>query len=352
MPEEDKIHPPTPRRRRRAKSRGHVVKSIEVNSAVMLAGSVLLFRFFGWSLLVRLFSIFQKFLNEFYLFAQNPWDACLIFRKTLLHTGILLLPLFLFFLVVGFVSNIAQVGFVFSFYPLVPDFDRINPVKGLKRLFSKQALVRLFISILKISFIGTFAYLVLKRELPFIFSLTGQQIPRIFLATFNLLLELLLYLCLAVVPLAFLDYLFQKRGYERELRMTREELKEEIRQTEGDPLIKSRIRRLQRQMLRSRMMQKVPQADVVITNPSHIAVALQYEREKMNAPVVVAKGRGFIAEKIKEIARRHNVPIVENRWLAQMLYKSVEIGEEIPVKFYKAVAEVLAYIYRLKDKRL
>jgi len=153
---------------------------------------------------------------------------------------------------------------------------------------------------------------------------------------------------LGLVPLVVLDYIFQRWEHNQKLRMTRQEVLEEHKQTEGSPLLKSRIRSLQRQVARQRMMQEVPKANVVITNPTQIAVALKYEREKMNAPVVVAKGARLIAEKIKELARMHGIPLVENRWLAQALYKSVEIGEEVPIRFYQAIAEVLAYVYRLK----
>ncbi|MCD6575459.1 flagellar biosynthesis protein FlhB [Candidatus Aerophobetes bacterium] len=350
MPEEEKTHPATPRRRRRAKTRGQVTKSLEINSAVVLAGGIFMLKFLGDSFFTKLIFLSKTTWAELFYFTGSSSDVFLKFKQAILYTGFLLLPFFLLLVVIGLAINIAQVGFVFSFYPLVPDLNRINPVTGLKRIFSKEGLVRLLISLLKMGIIGCIAYLAIRKELPLIFSLTGQDIGKIFLVTFELLFRILLYLCLAIVPIAFLDYMFQKRRYERELRMTREELKEEYKQTEGDPLTKSRIRRLQRQILRSRMMQRVPQADVVVTNPVHVAVALQYERKKMVAPVVIAKGKGFLAEKIKQIAKKYRIPVVENKWLAQMLYKSVEVGEEIPVKLYQAVAEVLAYIYKLKGK--
>jgi len=350
MPEEEKTHPATPRRRRRAKRRGQVAKSTEINSALVLIGGIFLLRFLGYPLFTGLFSLSRNIWSELFYFTSSSPDIYLKLKQAILHTAFLLLPFFLLIVVIAVATNIAQVGFVFSFYPLVPDLNRINPAVGLRRIFSRENLVRLLISLLKVIIIGYIAYLTIKLQLPVIFSLMGQEVGKIFSATLTLTFNLLLSLCLGIVPLALADYVFQKRHYEKELRMSREELKEEYKQTEGNPLTRSRIRSLQRQILRSRMMQKVPQADVVITNPLHVAVALQYEKEKMNAPVVVAKGAGLIAEKIKELARKYKVPVVENKWLAQMLYKSVEIGEEIPVKFYQAVAEVLAYIYRLKGR--
>jgi len=351
MPEEEKSYPATPRRRRRSKRRGQVAKSVEVNSVLVLAGGIFLLRFLGYPLFVKLFCISQTVWSNLFHFASTPQDVYVTFRQLVFYIALYLLPFFLFIFVVALLSNIIQVGFIFSFYPLRPDLNRINPIRGLKRLFSLQAFTKLLISFLKIIIIGFISYLIIKKQLPFIFSLTGGEMEKIFIYTKEIVFKLPLFLCLGAVPLALFDYVLQKRRHEKELRMSREEFKEELKQTEGDPLIKSRIRTLQRQLLKSRMMQKVPQADVVITNPQHVAVALQYDREKMNAPVVLAKGAGFIAERIKEIARRYEVPIVEHKWLAQMLYKSVEIGEEIPVKFYQAVAEVLAYVYRLKKRR-
>ncbi|RLE12823.1 flagellar biosynthesis protein FlhB [Candidatus Aerophobetes bacterium] len=350
MPQEEKIHPPTPRRRRRARRRGQVAKSMEINSLLVLTGGIVLLKFLGYPLFASLLSLSRNIWSELFYFTSASPDICLKLKQALLHTALHLLPFFLLVAGIALAANIVQVGFVFSFYPLAPDPGRINPVRGLKRIFSTQALMRLLISLLKITIVGYIAYLTVRGQLPVIFSLTGQEIGKIFVTTLRLAFYLILSLCLGIAPLALLDYVFQRRRYERELRMSPEELKEEYKQTEGNPLTKSRIRSLQRQILRSRMMQKVPQADVVITNPVHLAVALQYERERMNAPVVVAKGAGLIAEKIKEVARKHKVPIVENKWLAQMLYRSVEIGEEIPVKLYQAVAEILAYIYRLKGK--
>jgi len=350
MPEEEKTHPATPRRRRRMRRRGQVAKSAEMNSALVLIGGVFLLRFLGYPLFTRQFSLFQNTLSELFYFTFSPQDICFRLKQAILYASLSLLPFLLLIMIIAVIANVIQVGFIFTPYPLIPDLNRINPVRGLRRIFSIQGLVKLLVSILKITVIGYIAYIIVKGQLPLVLSLTGQHVGKIFAVASAIVFKLLLFLCAGIVPLAFFDYIFQKRYHEKQLRMSREELKEELRQTEGDPLIKSRIRSLQRQVLKSRMMQKIPQADVVITNPQHLAVALQYEREKMSAPVLVAKGRGLIAEKIKEIARKYNVPIVENRWLAQMLYKSVEIGEEIPVKFYQAVAEVLAYIYRLKGR--
>ena len=346
----EKTHPATPRRRRRARERGQVAKSAEVNSLLILIGGVFLLHFLGYSMINKLFCFSRIIWSNLSFFTFNPTDIHLKLQQLIFQIAFLLLPFLLGIMIIALIANLAQVGFIFSPHPLTPDLDRINPVSGLKRIFSTEGLVRLLISILKIAIICYLSYLIIRKQLPVIFSLIGQDTGKTFSVATGLIFQLLLYLCIGMAPLAFMDYFFQKRRYEHQLMMSREELKEEYKQTEGNPLVRSRIRSMQRNIARLRMMQKVPRADVVITNPTHIAVAIEYDREKMNAPTVIAKGKGVIAEKIMEIARKNNIPLVENRWLAQMLYRLVEVGEEIPVKLYQAVAEVLAYIYRLKGK--
>lgn len=351
MPEEEKTHPATPRRKRRSRERGQIAKSREINSALVLIGGVCLLKFLGYPLFTGLFHLSQSTWSELFYFTTSQ-GICARLKQAILHTAFYLLPFFLFIAVIAALANIIQTGFIFTLHPLRPNLNRINPAEGLRRIFSLQSLVRLLISFLKVIIIGIIGYWAIEGQLPFILSLTGQEVGKIFIQATKFTFRLPLFLCLGIVPLAILDYIFQRRRHEKQLRMSREEFREELKQTEGDPLVKERIRSIQRQMSRSRMMQEIPRADVVITNPQHIAVALRYEREKMNAPVLVARGAGLIAEKIKELAGEHRIPIVENKWLARVLYKSVEVGEEIPVKFYQAVAEVLAHVYSLKRRRM
>lgn len=347
---EEKTHPATPRRRRRARERGQVAKSVEINSLLILVGGMFLIRFLGYPMVNKLFYFSRLIWKDLPFFISDFSNINLRLQRLIFGIAFLLFSFFLGIMVVALIANVAQVGFVFSPHPLLPDLNRINPVKGLKRIFSVESMMRLLLSTLKIVVICYLSYLIIVKKLPLIFSLTGQDVGKIFSIARKTIFQLLFYLCLGIAPLSLMDYFFQKRRYEHQLMMSREELKEEYKQTEGNPLVRSRIRSMQRHITRLRMMQKVPQADVVVTNPTHIAVALEYKREKMNAPVVIAKGKGIIAEKIIEIARKHNIPLVENRWLAQMLYKLVEVGEEIPVKLYQAVAEILAYIYRLRGR--
>jgi len=355
MPEEtlqEKTEPATPRRKQEARRKGQVAKSQEINSLLVLVAGFFLLRFLGPTMLQKLYRIASFLWGNASIISLTPSTVQSYFYQGMWGIFGLLLPIFLGVVVVGVAANLMQVGFLFSTYSLAPDLNRINPVSGLGRLFSKQALMKLLVSVLKIAIIGYITYITIRDNLPQFFSLMGKNIAQILIFSANLVFQLGLRCCLGIAPLAVLDYVFQRRQHETKLRMTRQEMREELKQTQGSPQVRARIRSLQRQMARHRMMQEVPKADVVITNPTRLAVALKYDREGMNAPVVVAKGARLIAEKIRELAERYNVPLVENRWLAEALYKTVEIGQEIPIKFYQAVAEILAYIYRLKKKNI
>jgi flagellar biosynthetic protein FlhB len=252
-------------------------------------------------------------------------------------------------LVAGVASNFMQSGVTFSLHAIQPKLEKMSPIAGLKRIFSVRSGVELFKSLLKLLIVGYVAYRTIVGEFEFFFELVNQDIGQILAFIGTLCLKLCIKVGAVFAVLAVLDFLYQKHEYEKNLRMTKQEVKEEFKQSEGDPLIKSRIRSIQRQMARRRMMKDVPTADVVITNPVHVAVALKYEPGKNSAPIVVAKGMRKVAEKIKEIARLHGVPIVEKPLLARMLFKSAQVGDEIPVNLYQVVAEILAHVYRMRN---
>jgi flagellar biosynthetic protein FlhB len=205
-------------------------------------------------------------------------------------------------------------------------------------------------SILKIVIVGLVGYMTLKSQAQHIFAFLDMESIEIFRQVCGMVYTLFFRICLVLLVLALLDLLYQRWDHERDLKMTRQELKDELKRTEGDPLIRQRIRTVQRQLAHQRMMAEVPKADVVITNPTELAIAVRYDTEERNAPYVVAKGARLVAQRIRELAQEHNIPIVENKPLAQLLFKSVEVGREIPATFYRAVAEILAYVYRLKGK--
>jgi flagellar biosynthetic protein FlhB len=260
-------------------------------------------------------------------------------------------PLLAIVLIAGLVANYLQVGFLFSAEAIAPKFSKIDPIKGFQRLFTLKSLTELAKNILKIVIVGSVAYGTISGELDGLSPLMDQSIWGIITYIGETSFKIILRTCWVLIVLAILDYCYQRWEYERGLKMSKQEIKEEHKQSEGDPMLKGKIKRMQRAMARKRMMSKVPKADVVVTNPDHIAVALKYDQREMAAPVVIAKGAALVAEKIKELARKNQVPIVENKPLARLLFKTVDLDRAIPENLYKAVAEVLAYVYGLKNYR-
>ncbi len=342
----------TPRRRQEAREKGNVAKSREVPSVLVLLFSLLVFHFTAqW-----MYQTFSGFMRFFFGHASEisltPIGARWLILFSMKFVAIFMFPILLGVMIAALLGNFLQIGFLWTAEPLTPKFDRLDPVKGFKRLLSVQSFAELMRSTLKILIVGYVAYLTVKHQYNRMPGLVVLSVGSIMKYTLSVSFEILYRTCWVLVILAILDYGFQRWQYEKDLRMSKQEIKDEFKQREGDPLIKARIRKMQREIARRRMMEAVPKADVVITNPTHLSVAVQYDpKGKMRAPIVVAKGAGFISDKIREIARGHHIPLVENKWLAQTLYKGVEIGEEIPEALYRAVAEVLAYVYRLKNPR-
>lgn len=346
---QEKTEQATPKRREEAREKGQVARSQEVTSVVVL-GACLIFFYFNAGHIVHQLSLLMA--NDFRAAARvdlTPGTAQALFWDYLYRLFILLAPLLLTVVIAGLAANILQVGIVFSGESLQPKLSKIDPFKGMQRLFSLKSFVELLKGILKIVVIGLAAWISIRGEISSFPRMIDQGAGGILLFLGKASFKILLATCLVLIVLAILDYTYQRWEFEKSLKMSRQDIKEEFRQSEGDPLVKARIRRIQRDMARKRMMAAVPKADVVITNPTHLAVALQYEQEKMTAPVITAKGAGHIAEKIREVASMHHVPIVENKAVAQVLYKMVELGGAVPENLYRAVAEILAYVYRLKQ---
>jgi flagellar biosynthetic protein FlhB len=272
----------------------------------------------------------------------------LLLTRLCVRTVTMLLPMFLMVCVLSVGANILQTGFLFSSKALQPKLERLSPWQGLKRIFSVQSLHELFKALIKIGVVGAIAYTTIAGEMTQIFALGGLGVADIVSYIGSSTLRLGIRTSYAIIILAIVDYVWQRWQYEKSLRMTRQEVKDEHKQQEGDPQVRARVRSLMREMARRRMMEDVPKADVVITNPTHIAVALHYRREEMAAPQVLAKGAGYVAERIKAVAQAHAIPCVENKPVARHLFKAVEIGECIPETLYKAVADILAYVYRIR----
>ncbi len=350
---QDKTEQPTPKRLEEAREKGNVAKSMEVNSAFsLLSGLTLLYAMS--SLFYRQFAAtFHSIFNGGYMVELTPGAVQFYFIRGLEHFGVLLLLFMGTLMVIGIGSNLLQVGFLFTLEPLTPKGDKLNPLKGLKKIiFSKRSLEELVKNMLKLTIIIYVAYHAImgyKEEFVPLMDKGPEQVIS-FMLTAGLKVSFRIALIFLFIAAA--DYAFQKYEHINNLKMTKQEVKDESKQTEGDPKIKSRIRSMQIQMSRNRMMQAVPEADVVITNPTHYAVALKYDLEKNTSPKLVAKGQNLIAQKIKEVARENDIPVVEDPPLARALYKAVEIDQEIPQKFFQGVAEILAYVYKLKNKKL
>lgn len=340
----------TPKRRDEAREKGQVAVSREVASAVVLGASLIYFYFGSGHLMDGIVEIMKTAFRDAgrVVLSQENFHALMI---TLVYKVFLLIfPLLLAVFLAGFLANALQVGFLFSWEAVQPKLSKIDPFKGLKRLFSLRSLVELVKSLFKISVVGLIAYLVIVKEIPGLFPLADQSIWGMIVFIGRVAFKIMMLTCFVLLIMALLDYIYQRWEFEKSIRMSQQEIKEEFKHTEGDPLIKSRIKRLQRDIARKRMMAGIPKADVVITNPTHLAIAIRYDQDNMNAPVVVAKGAGHIALKIKEIAAKHQIPIVENKPVAQVLYKIANIGDMIPADLYRAVAEILAYVYKQKEK--
>ncbi len=345
---QEKTEKPTPRKREDAKKKGEVAKSRELPSLAVLLSALMALTFFGYYTYSHI-QIIMK--GAFSIPTMNDLNISefLIFAQKIVTQSILAIsPVLAAVFITAVLSNLMQVGIIFTSESIMPKLSKIDPIKGFKRLFSKQSLMELFKSLLKLVIVGGVAYLTIKSEMKNVYSLGQMEINSILGYLFVTFSKIFIRCSLAMIVLVILDYAYQKWEFENKLKMTKQEVKEDLKKTEGDPLIKSRIKSIQMEMARKRIMQAVPEADVVITNPTHLAVALKYDSSNMNAPKVLAKGAGVIARNIKNLAEKHDIPMVENKELAQNLYSLVEIGQEIPAFLYQAVAEVLAYIYKIK----
>jgi flagellar biosynthesis protein FlhB len=344
---QDKTEQPTGKKLEDARQDGNIAQSREIPSVLILASSTGVLFFTGSWMIGRLTAMMRSLYRQAGSLIMAPASMDKLMWEICLHTLVVLVPLMLAIMIAGVVGNVAQFGFLFTGKKLTPDLNKLNPINGLKNLFSLRSLVELGKSIIKLVIISEVAYIVFNRyrdEIPSLMRLSvGQILGFIGRVSF----QMCLYICMVLFLMAVLDFIYTRWQHRQDLKMTKQEVKDEHKQAEGDPAVKARIRSVQREMARRRMMEAVPEATVVITNPTHLAIALKYE-EGMHAPSVVAKGAGFIAQKIKSLADENNVPLVENKPLARAMFKSTEIGDFIPAELYRAVAEILAYVYRLK----
>ena len=352
MPEADeRTEAATPKRRGEARKKGQVAKSTELSSTFVLLGLLIALHTFSGAA-GNLIKNYAE--NAFSHLDDTRLTVALVMRHgagVFLTLGQAIGPLLVVAMSLGIIVNMAQTGPMWSPERLKPDFHRINPLSGAKNFVSARAFVEIVKSLYKIGLIAYIAFVTLRGSLPQLMVMTRMEVGAGIALVVDVVYRMAMRVVTTMLVLAALDYAFQRYQFEKSIRMTKEEVKQEYKQQEVSPQIKGRIRARQREIARKRMMSEVPESTVVITNPTHFAIALKYDQNQMGAPIVVAKGQDFIALKIRELAQQSDVPIVENPPLARALYKQVELGREIPADLYEAVAEVLAFVYSINQKR-
>lgn len=351
MSDGDRTEQPTPRRKEDARKKGQVARSVEVNSALILLCTFLLLKYCAPQMSVRVLAIAQQMFSQ----AGQVWAEGAVNQLAVtgvMACAVMTLPVLGVAFVASLVANVAQVGLLFTPSAVLPKLERINPIEAVKRIFSRRALVELMKTIAKVGVAGYIAYATIRSDIELFPALIEMSLIDAISILANLACTIVLRIGIFLLALAVADYAFQYMEHQKSLRMTKQELKEEYRQYEGDPQVKGKRKEIQRKVSMQRMMQQVPQADVVITNPTHYAVALKYETNKDTAPVVLAKGVDEVARRIKMIAEENDIIVYEDPPLAQTLYKTVDIGGVIPEHLYEAVANVLSFVYRLHPEYL
>lgn len=343
----EKTEKATPKKREDERKKGRVGKSQDVNTAILLLFSFMILAIYGGTMKNSMLSLYRYTFTEYIHWEITPDTIMLMFTEVIIEIAKAIGPIMIVAILAGLVANLLQIGFLFTTEPLKFDLKKIDPIQGAKRIFSIRALVELLKSLLKIVLIGavTFTIILMYKDDMMMLALKNAESALGFFGKITMTMGIAA--TIALLFLAIFDYMYQRYDYEKNMRMSKQDIKDEYKNMDGDPLIKSKIKEKQRQMSMARMMSEVPTADVVITNPTHYSIAIKYDENKANAPYIVAKGADLIAFKIREIARAHDVMIVENKQLARSLYDVIDIGDIIPEEFYQAVAEVLAYVYQL-----
>lgn len=341
-----KTEKPTRRRREQARQKGQVAYSAEVNNALVLLAAVGAFALFGGQALGVIVERVSGLLGALQVPTLDQTGTLNLLGACARDVLRAVLPLMLVTGVVGLLCSLAQTGVVVTPSKLAFDLKNLNPINGLRNMVSLTALMRLLVAAVKIGAIGLIVYLLVRSRLSWFTALTGKSAWGILYVSRRFCLTLMFRIALAMMVVAALDCVFQRWQFSKQLMMTKAELREEYKRDEGDPEVRARQEGVRRSMARRRMMQAVPDADVIVTNPTHVAVALRWDDSQMAAPRVVAKGKDVLARRIKQIAQQHSVPVVEREVLARALYEAVEVGMEIPPKLYYAVAEVLAFVMR------
>lgn len=346
----DKTEAPTPRRRQEAREQGNIAKSPDVTVAMILLGVMVLLHSTGPRMVEILKGLTHDMLGPNSMSDLTETSAAGGLLHAIYSAGAIMAPLLLGVVLIAIVGNVAQVGFNFNFARLTPNIDALNPTRGLGKLFNSRNPQQLLLGVLKMTLLSLVAYSAVHGYITKILAVQGLGFVEIFGLGATVIYSIALRVGIAMLILAIGDYLFQRWKHEQDLKMSKQEIKEEMRSMEGDPKMKQRRRQVAIQQFKKRLAKTVPTADVVVTNPTEFAVALKYDAKSSGAPRVIAKGQGIIAAHIRQLAIAAGVPILERKPLARALYKMVEVGDEIPEQFYSAVAEILAYVYELTGK--
>ncbi len=345
----EKTEDATAKRRQDFREKGQVAQSKEVATAALMTLSMLLWVFYAGQFWQDLLQVFDGTLRRLSEVPVTVLGILILGDETVLLMARLLWPVFLLTLLVGFIVSFAQVGPLFTTKPFMPELSKFNPITGVGRMFSKRSAVELVKSLAKVVLVGSVAYSTLSDQFEAALGLLNVDLTQTIVYLGNTAYLIMAKTCGILILLGFIDYLFTRYEMEQKMKMTKQEVKEEFKESEGDPQHKAKVRAVQQQMARSRMMSEVPKADVIITNPTHLSIAVSYVRNEMEAPKIIAKGADHLAFRIREIARENKIPVIENKPVARALYKQ-DIGDVIPEEMFKAVAEILAYVYGLKKR--
>ncbi len=347
----EKTEKATPKRKKEAREKGQVLQSKEINSAFILLFVFLTLQLSGSYIYKNILKFtkltYEKLVQTEGLFTVGEVNRTMI--DMIIITSKVVAPMMGIAFLIGMICSYTQIGFLFTTKSLKFDLNRINPINGFKKIFSKKSLVELFKSLIKIGVVGYITFSYLFKQSKKLLNLLDMELTQISIFLLQTTINVAIRAAVVLIILAILDYVYQSWEYENELKMSKQEVKEEYKQMEGDPLLKSKIKEKQRQISMRRMMQDIPKADVIITNPTHYAIAVRYDSDVDSAPCILAKGKDLIAFNIRKVAKENDIPLVENKPLARTLYYNLDIGDLVPPDLYQAVAEVLAYVYKLKN---
>lgn len=347
---QEKTEKATPKKMQEARKKGQVPRSPDLPGSILLLAVFMGFSMFGGYFKDRIITLFGNIFENWLLLEITSANVRTLLLDIVFAMFMILWPIFAIAVIVDIVGNVIQFGFLMTGEPFKMKLSKLSPINGFKQMFSMKTVAQFFKSILKLTIVGIFVYITLKNEWPHLVLLSNLPVEGMFSYVGGVTLKLGLQIGAVLIVLSFADYMYMRYEHNKSLRMSKQDIKDEFKKTEGDPIIKGRIREKQRRMALQRMMQEIPKADVVITNPTHFAIALKYDASKMDAPTVIAKGMDHVALRIKEIAKENGVITMENRPLARALYERAEIGHTIPADLFQAVAEILAHVYKMKGR--